>query len=1080
MSGFYINATYTTQSAMQGYLNSLNLGAFESSQTSSLPLYTLNQSFPVIVYADVQSVAYYDDYSWVGWYGFSASKDNSFDSYFYTPSNTTAPYAQPLTQSNMNLGLPTGTWERTGPGIATATYYEENGKVLQTRQYNYKGGTDYVTMQYDAKGAVLSTYVRHQNPSSAQTPQVSVQTKMEYDHAGRLTKVWKKLNNTGSDKLIAENTYNELGQLKDKKLGTKPVAGGPLETLTYGYNVRGWMTNINKDYLTNASTSYFGMELAYDKTSSVVSGASYAASQYNGNITGTIWKSKGDGVNRKYDFTYDNVNRLTAANFTQNSGGGWSNSFIDFSVSNLTYDVNGNILSMNQKGFKVTGPAFIDQLTYAYQSNSNKLSQVNDASNEPQSKLGDFKYAGSKQAYDYSYDINGNLTLDNNKAISSITYNHLNLPEVITVTGKGTITYTYDWGGNKLKKVTVDNSVSPSVTTTTTYLNGFVYQNDTLQFLGHEEGRIRWARRNYLNGSSAFSYEYDYFLKDHLGNVRMVLTEQLDTTQYIATMEAAYRTNENKLFYNIPASNYSRAVVSGYPADATTNPNDSLMRLNGSGQKVGAAIILKVMSGDVVDIAVKAFYKDQTYSAPNNSVTDILNALANGAYSLTGGAKGTLAELNNTSTSPLYAALNSFITGNNPTINNKPRAHLNWILLDEQFQYVNSYPQSGALAVGNYASNTLNTLAYSGISITKNGFLYIYVNNETPGWEVFFDNLSVKHYTGPITEETHYYPFGLTMSNISSKAAGKLTNKHKYNSIEQNNDFDLNTYEAFYRSLDPQIGRFLQIDPKSIDEISPYASMQNNPVLLIDPLGDTTYYYDTDGNLLYTTWAEGYRNAFVVNNKHLDGFKEVFEILGSDIGKIGGLLFDVQVLNSNDKNGFGDAYDLQSISKFYADHEGKGSIVSIDEYSVDEMKSIKVNGKEVPKEFIKKQTGVEYSANMKKVNGVWTVDFNAIGTKNDPSRSYRGNANEPYAHIHNYIPSLLGKRIDYVNKYGGPGYIMSEKNRFPSGERGDIGLAKDEGKLSNGTLRNIVVTYSFIYLYNGTDIGIQIDRTHKK
>ena len=78
-------------------------------------------------------------------------------------------------------------------------------------------------------------------------------------------------------------------------------------------------------------------------------------------------------------------------------------------------------------------------------------------------------------------------------------------------------------------------------------------------------------------------------------------------------MEAAYQSTENALFYNIPQSSYPRSSVAGYPTDNTTVPNDSLVRLNGSGQKVGPSIILKVMSGDVVDIAVHLFSKEIAY-----------------------------------------------------------------------------------------------------------------------------------------------------------------------------------------------------------------------------------------------------------------------------------------------------------------------------------------------------------------------------------------------------------------------------------------------------------------------------------
>jgi len=135
---------------------------------------------------------------------------------------------------------------------------------------------------------------------------------------------------------------------------------------------------------------------------------------------------------RKYDYSYDAMNRLTAASFNQFTGSSFNKTAkVDYSVSNLQYDLNGNIKTMNQMGMKIgaASSALIDQLTYSYYSGTNRLQQVIDGANNNASTLGDFKYnPATKTSTDYNYDANGNLVQDNNKNIAGIAYNYLNQP----------------------------------------------------------------------------------------------------------------------------------------------------------------------------------------------------------------------------------------------------------------------------------------------------------------------------------------------------------------------------------------------------------------------------------------------------------------------------------------------------------------------------------------------------------------------------------------------------------------------------------------------------------------------------
>ncbi len=134
-------------------------------------------------------------------------------------------------------------------------------------------------------------------------------------------------------------------------------------------------------------------------------------------------------------------------------------------------------------------------------------------------------------------------------------------------------------------------------------------------------------------------------------------------------------------------------------------------------------------------------------------------------------------------------------------------------------------------------------LVLGNIRAPRNGYAYVYVSNES-NEAVFFDDLKVQHRRSALLEETHYYPFGLTMAGISSKKLGSvqeglLKNEYGYNEKELWDEADLNWYDYGFRNYDVQIGRFVQIDPLadiSADN-SGYHYALNDPIANIDYLG---------------------------------------------------------------------------------------------------------------------------------------------------------------------------------------------------------------------------------------------------
>ncbi|GGH76703.1 RHS repeat-associated protein [Filimonas zeae] len=810
------------------------------------------------------TVTFYDNYDWVSTSGSGlaatfASGETTAD--FLAASDVNFPYPRAVTSVATVKGMVTGMQVKvlgTSQYLFTINYYDDRGRLVQTKSTNTSGATDISTTQYSFDGKALMT--KNSHATTAMTPgTVKVMTRQSYDHAGRLLAVKKQVNN-GAWVVVDSLIYDAAGQLLTKRLGQKKPGGVynslPIETLTYAYNIRGWLTGINKGYVANPTgvNNFFGEEISYNY--------GFTQKQYNGNIAGITWCSRNDQQVRSYGYTYDAVSRLLKADFTEKiNATTWNTSLgRDYTTvmgngsnPSLAYDANGNILRMQHY---VTPSVRIDDLTYNYDFSvaGNRLKRVTDAFNNAASTLGDFKEITSGQTQDYDYDGNGNMVYDLNKGISNIAYNYLNLPSLITVTGKGSVAYTYDARGNKLKKVVTDATNSNAVTTTS-YIGSFQYENNDLKQLAHEEGRIRRKPDG--------SYAYDYFVKDHLGNIRATLTEEETVSVYkVATMELDSAAQEETYYANLAETRAFKPAA--YPDRDSTNRY--VAKLDGRQKKLGPSLLLKVNAGDKINIRAKSWYqhngKDKEVAMPfagtvsgllgNTLETELLHdgpvlQAASGAAAILPGVI-------------------SFLQTRDATdekISRKPKAYLNWVLLDEDLKPVKEDTARKSLKQPEYAGfqrvgeeEKLTQHVKEGWEVEKSGYVYVFTSSESADADVVFEDLGVTSIQGPLLEVDHYYPFGLSIAGIGGKAEGRLQNKFKYNGKElQNKEFadgsGLEWFDYGARMYDVQVGRWNVIDPKSekYNSISTYQYCMNNPLLYIDPDGrdNVVYLHGLDG-----------------------------------------------------------------------------------------------------------------------------------------------------------------------------------------------------------------------------------------
>ncbi|MGK7390101.1 MAG: DUF6443 domain-containing protein [Candidatus Cyclobacteriaceae bacterium M2_1C_046] len=721
-----------------------------------------------------------------------------------------------LTDGNTDQGYHTIDYAFfTYPGDKRIAVYE-NGSNKGTKDYYEEGDI----LKIERVSSKINYYVNNVLVYSSNTdPELKLMADFTiYNYGEGINNV--KMSN-GVEVLMISNSYNELGELIVKDLHVENNKAQ--QSVDYKYNIRGWLTHINdSDQLevSGQNRDYFGMELLYNNINASLGNTA----AYNGNISATRWSvnmglenviTANGHKEEAYTYNYDAMNRIKGAKKHQ-YGTVW-NSVTTNLLRKISYDLNGNIMNLSRTN---SFGGLTDSLKYTYSDGGNQLTQVDD--------YGDtLTFKDGNPGRDYFYDRNGNMIKDYNKSIDSIAYNHLNLPIYVKKSTNEYLKYIYDAAGIKLAQEVYD--ASGILLKRTDYIGGMIYENDTLRFVNHSEGRIL---------PEGDAWEYQYHIKDHLGNVRTTFTTKPKTIGFLATMETENSSEEELFFTNIPETRFLSLAASSSP--------DEVIRVNGD-QQMGAGISLPVNPGDTVEMQVVGYYEGGTGYSTNNTLTSLITAVAGAFGGVNGGSETQQAVYN--SFDNALGAIGLLGTSDD----SRPAAYLNYILFDENMQY---YKHGFTQIPANEGEAAKEVLSLSTGAIQKPGFIYVYLSYESAStnW-VHFDDLNVVLKEHPVIQSDDYYPFGLTFNSYTRSYI--TPNNYLYNGKEIQEEWDVYDYGARY--YDPAIARFINVDPLAFKRnwLTPYNYVQNNPILRIDPTGALDDYYGIVNDELVFLGSDG-------------------------------------------------------------------------------------------------------------------------------------------------------------------------------------------------------------------------------
>ena len=482
---------------------------------------------------DIEVVNYYDNYRFA---------TGSYAAHFSGLTTPSADYARGRLSGSVVLA---SNGERLGSVIS----YDQQGNVLEIQKRGLNGCMERVTNTYTYTNQLASSIsvvktqkgdtIKYEecNTYSPTTDRLVAVTRQAFSNAlpSRLNK--------------CTYTYDRLGRLFTID---RPIDGGK-GRLSYDYNIQSWTQRINSGSF-NESIHYVDGQ---------------GKPMYSGNISSITWSDAGSGqTNRGYRYTYDDLNRLVNAEYGEDN----FSTGIGRYNERLGYDGNSNVTSLQRKGVTQEGSyGLIDDLRLGY--DGNQLSKVEE--NAPA-----VLYAGSldvkRSTNDIRYNANGSLTMDGTRDITHIDYDLHNNPLRIQFANGNVTKYVYSAAGEKLRaihytavanthvemgQVYADIEKRYLAVDSTDYRLGgnAVFNNGSFSKVLFDGGYVelvavdmpgsgyhmpivkpwkppfggRWPDDlgGGKKGPPIYSLRFRYFNRDHLGNVREVVSETGEVKQ---------------------------------------------------------------------------------------------------------------------------------------------------------------------------------------------------------------------------------------------------------------------------------------------------------------------------------------------------------------------------------------------------------------------------------------------------------------------------------------------------------------------------------------------------------------------